>query len=529
MYINSTSTIKNIEIKDLSILIVEDVQADADLIIEILSEMNVNPQHIMHVETIAQAINCMPSVKVDAILLDLRLPDAVGIQCVNAIRELTYDIPIVVLTGLEDEKLAIACIEAGAQDYLSKQEIKAQNLKRSINYAIARVHEVSEHRRADTLHQHVAEMKMQLLMADRMASLGILIAGVTHEINNPLTIIISHLEIFMEAINETMDKESSMKIPIDLLSDAYHAAERIRCIVKDLQSFSRSDEKEEKSGFDINKILDTAIKMVWHEIRDRAELDKQYSEVKPAFVSESRILQVFINLLVNAAQAIPKGNKSNNQIQVLTRMTAEGQVAIDIKDTGAGIPTQVQRRMFTPFFTTKPVGFGTGLGLVICQRIIRSLNGEISFTSELGKGTCFTVLLPAFEENLGTSRKTQKERILIVDDEHTDSLKRILSKDYKVYCFNNPEQALDFYKVNFPFDVILCDIRMPEMTGIEFYQKLKIFNPGQIQNFIFMSGDTSILDSCKTIDLSQVHVITKPFKVRELRLLINKVIRSLAQ
>ncbi|EAU63061.1 PAS domain S-box protein, partial [Stigmatella aurantiaca] len=250
-------------------------------------------------------------------------------------------------------------------------------------------------------------MQAQLLQTDRMALVGTLAAGVGHEINNPLSYVIANLNLALESLRlPTRECECSLEATgapgyaaslrelEELLQEAQEGANRVRNIVRDLKSFSRQD-AERRTEVSVQESLDFSIKMASVELRHRAHLIRKYEPVPPVYADTSRLGQVFLNLLMNAAQAIPEGSNARNQITVWVRPGPPGQVAVDVSDTGAGISPEVQDRIFDPFFTTKPVGSGTGLGLSICHGIIRSLGGEISVSSELGKGTTFTVLLPA--------------------------------------------------------------------------------------------------------------------------------------
>jgi len=235
---------------------------------------------------------------------------------------------------------------------------------------------------------------MQRLMKDRIAILGNLVTGVAHEINNPLTIILGNLDVAKKEILQETEKKIDTNKILESLKDAQHAAERIFNIVNSLTIFSTI--KEFNCGkYNINEILDSVVVVVSEDIREKTTLIKSYGNIKPVYTSEEHIFQVFFNLLINAAQAILESNSSKNEIRIETGMTSDNKVSIKIFDTGPGIPLSIQQNMFTPFFTTKPVGIGTGLGLVYCQKIIKSFNGELFFESEKGKGTCFTVLLPA--------------------------------------------------------------------------------------------------------------------------------------
>jgi PAS domain S-box-containing protein len=250
-------------------------------------------------------------------------------------------------------------------------------------------------------------LESRLVVADRMASLGTLAAGVAHEINNPLSYVmanVSHVSTEIarrgDEVKEVAGARSS-RGATDALSDIREAldealvgVDRIRRIVADLKTFSRPDD-ERLGAVDIRRVLDSSVNMAANEVRHRARLIKEYGVVPFVRGSEARLGQVFLNLLVNAAQALPVGQASHNEIRLRTLEGAGGRVIVEVSDTGPGIPDDVLRRIFDPFFTTKPVGEGTGLGLAICHAIVKALGGDISVDSVVGAGTRVRVALPA--------------------------------------------------------------------------------------------------------------------------------------
>ena len=238
---------------------------------------------------------------------------------------------------------------------------------------------------------------------DRMAAIGLLAAGVGHEINNPLAYVLANLEFVtseLDVITAELSPEAFGRLEpriADLgqaLADTNHGAQRVRSIVQDLRTFSRGDE-EHMSLIDVGQILDSSMRMAAVQIRQRATVVRDYAkDVPQVLANESRLGQVFLNLVVNAAQALPDASPSEHRINVSLREDA-GFVRIEIADTGPGISAAVLPRIFEPFFTTKPVGQGTGLGLSICRRILEQLGGDITASSEVGVGTRFVVRIPA--------------------------------------------------------------------------------------------------------------------------------------
>ena len=238
------------------------------------------------------------------------------------------------------------------------------------------------------------QMQQRLRIADRMASVGMLAAGIAHEINNPLAYVIANLGYLGEALNRGSAATADDRAEVgDVLKEAHEGCQRIKQIVRDLKTFSREDETPSKP-VKVRGVIESAINMAWNEIRHRARLVKDFADVPPVLAKESRLGQVFLNLLVNAAQAIPEGGAEDNEIRVTVRSEA-GRVVVEVRDSGCGIPPETLPRIFDPLFTTKPVGIGTGLGLSISHSIVTGMDGEISVRSEVGQGTTFIVSLPA--------------------------------------------------------------------------------------------------------------------------------------
>ncbi len=234
----------------------------------------------------------------------------------------------------------------------------------------------------------INRLQAQLLQADRLAALGTLAAGVGHEINNPLCYVMGNLE----AALEMLDEEAACD-PRDLLREALQGAKRIAEIVKSLRTFTRNDTTELRA-VELGAVLDVAIKMADQEIRHRARLVCVVETGARVHANESQLTQVFLNLLINAAQSIREGSSANHEIRVTSSVDEAGRVCISIADTGGGIAPEHLPRIFDPFFTTKAVGGGTGLGLSICHGIIEKHGGDITVASELNQGTTFTVRLP---------------------------------------------------------------------------------------------------------------------------------------
>ncbi|MFY0571109.1 sensor histidine kinase [Archangium lansingense] len=247
-------------------------------------------------------------------------------------------------------------------------------------------------------------LELSLLQADRLAALGTLAAGVAHEVNNPLGYIASNLNFIEEEMAEvrqalagtpgTEGLALTLEECSEALAEVRQGTTRIHNVVGDLKTFARGEDicsGEERA--DVRRALEMSINMAMPELRHRARMVLQAEEVPPVRGSESRLGQVFLNLLLNAAQSIPEGAPGKNTVEAHVR-AEEHNVVIEIRDTGQGIPPENLKRIFEPFFTTRPAGVGTGLGLAICHSIVIAMRGEMSVESTVGKGTCFRVRLP---------------------------------------------------------------------------------------------------------------------------------------
>src|SRR5919106_1043899 len=299
-------------------------------------------------------------------------------------------------------------------------------------------------------------MQEQLLISDRMVSIGMLAAGVAHEINNPLSSVMANVDYALRDIQEFEVKPGGPITVEDMreaLADAREAAERVRTIVRDLKLFSRSSDEEPRGPVEVRRVSESSLRMAWNEIRHRARLVKDYTDVPPVAASESRLGQIFLNLVVNAAHSIPEGNAETNEIRVSTHLDPSGRVRVEVRDTGTGMTSDVMERLFTPFFTTKPKGVGTGLGLAISQRIVTNFGGEITVESTPNGGSVFKVFLPVAVADQPAAVKTDKPttssgrrrgRVLVVDDEAMvgSAIRRALASEHDVVALTNAREAL---------------------------------------------------------------------------------------
>ena len=378
------------------------------------------------------------------------------------------------------------------------------------------------------------KLQSQIMVSDRMASVGMLAAGVAHEINNPLASIMANLDLAAREVSELERRFGSLGELGAELRDAREAAERVRQIVRDLRIFSRAED-EKRGPVEVERVMDSTLRMASNEIRHRARLVKDYGHVAPVDVNESRLGQVFLNLVVNAAQALPEGEAGKNEIRVATRQDELGRVVAEVTDTGSGMPPEVLRRLFTPFFTTKPQGVGTGLGLSICRRIVSSFGGDIGVRSTVGKGTTFTVVLPAAKSRdeptssgvMLAAKSLRRGHILVVDDEPIigQAIRRALRVEHEVKVVSRAREASALIAGGERFDVILCDLMMPEVTGMDLHAELTETAPEQARSIVFLTGGAFTPRARRFLDQVENQRVEKPFDMIHLRALVNDRIK----
>jgi signal transduction histidine kinase/CheY-like chemotaxis protein len=371
---------------------------------------------------------------------------------------------------------------------------------------------------------HEAREKAQtsLLQAERLASIGMLAAGVAHEVNNPLSYVIGSLELAVRGLSEADASPADKLATIDeRLRDAMQGAERVRSVVRDLKVFSRMQDAR-PSAVDVRTALQAALHMAHNEIRHRARIVRDLLLVPPVWGEESRIGQLMLNLVVNAAQAMPEGDVEKHELRVSTRTSAAGWAQIEIGDTGAGIPPDALPKIFDAFFTTKPEGIGTGLGLSICKTIVTDLGGRIEVESTPGRGTTFRVLLPPASRTVearppsGTHEAPvlpKRASVLVIDDEPLilKMVAQMLTLEHDVTSEPTAQAALDRIRRGQRFDVILCDLMMPQVTGMDLYESLLEIAPKQAQTMLFLTGGAFTARAQAFLDRIPNATIEKPF------------------
>ncbi|HEY3499022.1 MAG TPA: ATP-binding protein [Polyangiaceae bacterium] len=373
----------------------------------------------------------------------------------------------------------------------------------------------------------------ELSRAEKLSALGSLAAGVAHEINNPLAYVALNLELLADRAETLGEPER------EALLEAIDGVSRMRAIAAELHTFSGSDGPGPPEPVDVSRALTSALNIAQNEIRHRAALVRNFENGLFVLAREGQLVQVLVNVLVNAAQAITEPSIDDQMIRVSSRARADGKIEIVVADTGAGIPANVLPHLFDPFSTSKRRGEGSGLGLAICRRIVQGFGGQIRIASTLGQGTTVTIELPETTRapvlrpvrQKSTLRPREPQlRVLIVDDERSiaRALRRILTA-HEVVLAEDGQSALALIAASPDFDVVLCDLMMPGLSGAQVYEQACRQKPDIGARFVFMTGGAVTAASKEFLKTVEGRVLQKPFDPAAVLECVEQVARKLGQ
>lgn len=371
-------------------------------------------------------------------------------------------------------------------------------------------------------------MQQELNLNRRLVAIGQVAAGMTHEINNPLTGVIAFSQMLMQK-----DIPENMKEAVEVI---YDGASRVVGIVERLRNFARRDRPDKESA-DLNAIISNTLAMRSYETRSNGiEVTTNLAEDLPETMANvGQLQQVLLNIIINAEQAMA-ANSKQKQLTITTEQIADN-IRVSISDNGPGIPAEIIDKLFDPFFTTKDNSSGMGLGLNISNSIITEHGGAIRIESEPSSGSTFIIELPIVAETgeRKPSNPTDSEQeipggatILVVDDEPhiCRALDRLLTeKGHQVETTSSPLKALEMLDKT-KYDLILLDLRMPDMSGIEFYDRIKAISPRLQQKVICVTGDVVSTQNEAFLHETGIPCVAKPFGVNELMKQIKHVLEG---
>jgi signal transduction histidine kinase len=513
--------------RDAAILIVDDERSMVRLLEQLLAHAGY--QKLSGTSDPREVVRLCDELEPDLVMLDLRMPHLDGIEVLHQLkrrRAETY-LPVLVLTADVSRESKRAALEAGASDFVTKPFEQTELLLRVRNLLEMRFLHRDLRRQNETLEVQIQERTHQLLEAGKLATMGNLLAGVAHELNSPLSVILGQVGLFSQT---GVDPKARARV-----KDIGEAAERCVRIVRSFLTMARRHPPE-RGHVSLNDLLREAVELLSFELRI-ANIEIVYDlerDLPLVWADGHQLRQVIVNLVTNARQAV-QDSAPPRQLRLATRYDERrSSVGIEVADSGPGIPAEVRARVFEPFFTTKPDGEGTGLGLALVRGIVEGHGGTIEIESAPGEGARFIISLP-----LGAPPESQEESgelqaagpvvgksILIVDDEPAVAslLAEALSRDgYKVDMAANGAVALRMLGAR-DYDLIISDSGMPELNGRELYREIERREPRLSRRFVFVTGD--ILNPRTRAFLAETGApqLEKPFTVESVKRVVRRAL-----
>ena len=480
-----------------------------------------------------RAIELYLEMQPDLVLLDLRMPHRDGFEVLAELRSLTPDdcyLPVLVLTADAGGGVLQRALLAGANDFLAKPFDAQEVVLRIRNLLQTRALYLALQQQNRALEQRVQERTQRLLQMEKLSAMGQLLAGVAHELNNPLAVISGQTQLL---------RLSSQAGPIaSRLEKIAKAADRSVRIVRNFLALAR-ERPPERTQVDLNTVVREAVELLAYELRtDNVDVLWDLAPDLPALSADPHQLhQVVVNLAANAYHAM-LGTRGARTLRLTTRTLPERPwVRLEVRDTGMGIAPEHLEHIFEPFFTTKPPGKGTGLGLSLSYGIVQDHEGTIQVESQVGVGTTFAIELPVGAPAARTRVEAPAtpaaaapgpKRILVVDDERDVAtlLADLLQADgHEVETAPNGEIALEMLGRR-SYDAILSDTKMPVMDGQVLFSQLERRHPALCRRIAFLTGDVLSADKRAFLAETGVPTLMKPFGLDEVRRIVNPLLRS---
>jgi signal transduction histidine kinase len=482
----------------------------------------------------------------DVIVADLNMPEMSGIELLTTLRMRAVETPVIVLSSVSRTSEVLRAIHQGAFDYVGKDEaieplrlalmravehvrlvkenarlvgelqrlnadLEARVRERTSDLELANSRLLAERCQLEATLARLNETQEQLVQMEKMASIGLLTAGIAHEINNPLGFILPNFELaesWLEATREgkTHDRVRSVDDLAKLLAECRRGLDRIARLVRQLRIFSHPG-RQDLGPVDVDEVVRSVVALVEREFSGHTGVTVYSGHDCTARANDDQLRQVLLNVLLNAAQSFASSG-GDGRIEVFVERRDE-EIVIRVIDNGSGIAPENLRRVFDPFFTTKAVGRGTGLGLAISRDLVKKMDGNITLESQLGRGTSVTITLRRWNEESADFQAVEPPRtptpellapssnrrlsIIIVEDETAllQPLRRMLADRHDVLTFSDPRDGIRCLIEREPPDVIICDVNMPHVSGLDLYREVTRGRPFLAERFIFLTGGYS--------------------------------------
>ena len=498
--------------KHIKVLLIEDNPGDARLIRQMLAEVGTALFDLEWAGQLSTGLERLTRGGIDVLLLDLSLPDSQGFDTFARAQAQAPQAPIIVLTGLEDEMLAVEAVRGGAQDYLVKGQVDSHLLGRAIRYAIQR-----------------RQAEETLIQSEKLRALGEMAGGVAHDFNNLLAIILGNAQLLEKGLKRYKPKEIKERLKI-IVRTASEGGK----IVRRLHYFTRTEvSSQDLTRIDLNEIVRETIASTSPCWKDEAEakgitirIKEKLGKLPPLWASRSELMEVLTNLIFNALESMSKGG----EITIRTE-AKQNEVLLYFTDSGQGIPNRIKEKIFDPFFTTKGPQ-ASGLGLSICYGIIKRHQGKIEVESTEGKGTTFTISIPVGpkaplkKEKLKEPEKISSRKILVIDDE--EGIREVLGtifqdEGHRVVLAETSSKGLAKFK-QANFDLVLTDLGMPEISGWQVAKRIKKIDPGVPVGLITGWGVATTKEKMKEKGVD--FILSKPFDLTKVVREVNVALKS---
>ncbi|NQT25975.1 response regulator [candidate division KSB1 bacterium] len=516
----------------LNVLLIEDHQPDARLIHEMLQDKNsMGPEGVQYeiiwAQSLSEGLDKMIESECAVCLLDLSLPDSTGLKTFRQAKAKGQQLPIIVLSGLDDQSVAIQAVSEGAQDYLVKGQVDSNLLKRAMHYAIERKHSEEEK----------DQIQEQLHQSQKMEAIGTLAGGIAHDFNNLMTAIQGFTDVIMMKTEESNPNYRALK-------QIRFAASSAADLTRQMLLFSRRHPTNFQV-LNLNKVIGDLLVMVHRIIGEDIEIQTSLdSELTSIRADKGTMEQVILNLTVNARDAMPEGGKidiNTDNIKINAEackgkpeFRAGNFIRLRFSDTGVGIPEDLLEHIFEPFFSSKGLGKGTGLGLSVVYGIIKQHEGWMDIQTQIGKGTTFDIYIPAVDQKVSEedeqisidSLQGEGKRLLIVED--SEGVREFASlalreNGYQVTAAATVSEAIQMYDhEKGQFDLIITDVVLPDRTGLDLIRY--VIEKKEDQKVLVSSGYTDHKSQWPVIVEKGYPFLQKPYAYVDLLKAVKKAV-----